>query len=349
MQDVLRTHTDLNVPRALVDWESSEHPVLSVYADWRVSGRGLHEALTPLRKGLHDSPLLPERGPARDSFEADAERIRTYLDEVPPDTRGLAIFACAARGLWTVMRLAVPPATVVHLGIGPLLLPLAEATQDAARGLVALVNTTTVRLIALDHPAPRELSELHEATWGGARSTSRTGWRNTTHQRAYEHELQKFAEEAAETIATAAHQQGFVRLALAGDEVAVPAVRAALPSELTTALLDVEHIDMQATADEVEERVWPDIIARAREQRAAEIISIVTRAAGSLEAVAAVEPVLEMLRAGRVDTVAIDPDATGADVAETLLCEALAHGSRVLLARALGSLASVGGVAATLR
>jgi hypothetical protein len=75
----------------------------------------------------------------------------------------------------------------VHLGTSPLLLPLAEATQDAARALVALVNTTEVRLIALDHPAPRELSELHEDTWGAARSTSRTGWRNMHHQRAYEH------------------------------------------------------------------------------------------------------------------------------------------------------------------
>lgn len=349
MQDTVRVHTDLAIPPGMAEWEPSELLVASVYVDWRVSGRGLHEALTPLRKGLHDSPLLPERGPARDSFEADAEHIRTYLEEVPADTRGLAIFACAGRGLWSVTRLATPIPTAVHLGIRPVLVPLAEAMQDAARGLVALVSTTAVRLIALDHPAPRELGEMHEATWGGARSTSRTGWRTSDHQRAYEHELQQFAQGAAATIAAAAQEHAYVRLALAGDEVAAPAVRAALSPQLATALLDIEHIDMQATVDEVERRVWPDIVAVARDQRAQEIEVIVQRAAGALEAVATVEPVLELLRAGRVDTVALDLDAIEAEVAETLLSEALAHSSRVLLARASTALSGSGGVAATLR
>lgn len=349
MPDAQRVPTDLAVPRLLVEWEPSDAPVLSLYADWRVSGRGLHEALTPLRKGMHDPHALPERGPARDSFEADAERVRAYLAEVPGETRGLAIFACHARGLWTVTRLATPLATTVHLGPRPLLLPLAEATQDAARALVALVSTTTVRLIALDHPAPRELSETHEETWGGARSTSRTGWRDMHRQRAYEHELQEFAEAAAGAIAAAAQQHGFVRFALAGDEVAIPAVRAVLAPELAADVLDVEHIDMRATVDEVVERVWPDIIARAREQRAQEVTAIVERAAGALEAAATPAPVLAMLRAGRVDTAALDPGLLQPAVAETLLCEALAHGSRVLLARDFPLLGTVGGVGATLR
>jgi hypothetical protein len=328
----------------------SRHPVISVYANWSVSGRGLHEAPTTIRKQLHDaSRFILRRGQGRRSFDEDVERILASLGEAPADVEGLAIFACAGDDLWQVVPLAVPLPTLAHVGPAPMLLPLAEATQDAAPVLVALGDTTTLRLIALDHPRPQELSHSHSHTWGGARSTSKTGWRRGHVQHAYEVELARYAHEAADAVGEAARAGGFVRLAIAGDEVFVPALLAALPSHVGEQVTSAVHVDIRATLDQVANLVWPRVRKRAATERDTEIAQIVVRAAGAREATTDPREVREYVSTGRVDTLAVDLQLVEPAATELLLRQALRHRSRVLLTRTEGVLREAGGVAASLR
>src|SRR3990170_9017048 len=97
-----RAPVEIDVPLALARWQPVDAPVVSVYADWRVSGRGLHEAPTIVEKHLHEAlASLPARGQAHASLTTDAARILTHLAErVDPAARGVVIFACADRSLW---------------------------------------------------------------------------------------------------------------------------------------------------------------------------------------------------------------------------------------------------------
>ena len=73
----------LGIPEAIVAWEPSEHPVITCYVDWRVSGRGLHEAQTVVRKELHTlQGQLPPRGEARES----SEMVERYASRVTTST-----------------------------------------------------------------------------------------------------------------------------------------------------------------------------------------------------------------------------------------------------------------------
>lgn len=350
MPNALRTHIDLSVPDVLVRADARTGPVLSVYADWDVSGRGRHEAATVIRKQLHEAGgLLLPRGATRESFDTDVKRVLASLDEPWPEISGLAIFACTADDLWLVIPLAITVPTLAHVGEHALLLPLARATQDAAPTLVVLGDTTELRLIALEHPHPRELEDLRGDTWGSARSTSRTGWRRGHVQHAYETELARFARRAGRAIAEVMRTEAFARLAVVGDEVFVPALLDALSPELRDRVVVQSHLGMSASLDDVAATVWPLVRQHAAVERQREAVEIIERAGGSLEAVSEPVEVWEMLRGGRVDTVVVDGTRVEPDAAELLLREALSHRSRVLLVGADEGVEVPSGLAATLR
>lgn len=350
MSNALRTHIDLNVPDTLVRADAWTGPVLSVYADWDVSGRGRHEAATVIRKQLHEADgSLPPRGVMRESFETDVKRLLASLDETWSEIAGLAIFACAADDLWQVIPLAIAVPTLAHVGEHAMLLPLARATQEAAPSLVVLGDTTELRLIALDHPHPRELEGLHGDTWGSARSTSRTGWRRGHVQHAYETELARFARRAGQAVAEVMQTEALVRLAVVGDEVFVPALLDALPLELRDRVVAQSHLAISASLHNVAATVWPLVRKHVAFERQREAAEIIERADGSLEAVSEPIEVWEMLRGGRVDTVVVDGATVEPDAAELLLREALSHRSRVLLVGASEGVEVPSGLAATLR
>ena len=340
----------LSIPEAIVAWEPSEHPAVTCYVDWSVSGRGLHEAQTVVRKELHAlQAQLPQRGPARESFDADSARIEAYLaDEADPAARGLAIYACHGRGLWWTAALGVTLPTDVHAGIRPRLLPLAEATQDAARTLVVLVDTNEARLIRLDRSGSHEERGPSRDQWKTVRHSSVGGWSQANYQRSVDTMVDRFAHDVAETVAAHVEADRLEHLVIAGDEVITSPLRRALPPQLNDRVDAVAHIDIRAQLDDVAERVWPVVQAGASAARERELERLLSLA-GAGSAVSEPADVRSQLSAGRVDTLAFDPAQLEDEAAELLLREALTHRSRVIVARDNGALSAVGGTVASLR
>jgi Bacterial archaeo-eukaryotic release factor family 10 len=347
-----RERVSLALPELLSRWQAGDAPVVTVYADWRVDGHGLRDAVTTLRKELHaaaeDTTL--HRGAAHDSVVADVERVRAYLaDGADEAARGLAVFACAGRGLWTTYAFRVPVATRLHVGDHPALLPLAELLQDDVACLVAVADTTRIRLIAIRPSSAAETAELQEDTWWSARLGSKTGWRQGHEQHARETMLQRFARDAAATVAEAMRRTGIRDLVVAGDDEIVPALVDALDRAERDALRFTTSIDMRARLDEVVEHVWPRLIAEERADRTAEVDELLTRAQGEAAYTTSHDEIRRLLPDGMADTVAFDPDALSDEVAEWTLSEALGHGTRVVIARGHAALAAAGGIVAKSR
>ena len=346
----LRIEPQLAIPETLVHWEPTEHPVVSCYVDWRVSGRGLHEAQTVVRKELHTTQSqLPERGPARDSFDSDSEHIQHYLEhEADRAARGIAIYACYGRGLWSVISLGVPLPTLIHTGIRPRLLPLTEATQVAVRTLVALVDTNEARLIRLDRGGEHETPGPHRDHWKNVHHSNLGGWSQANYQRSVDTMVDRFARNVAEAIGDHASAEHLDRIALAGDPVITAPVLNALNPQLRDRVDAVERIDIRATLDQVAERIWPHVRTAAEHARQIEVQRLLDLA-GAERALAELIAIREQLEAGRVDTLVLDPDAMDDDAAELLIREALTHRSRLIIARDNQPLSNLGGLVASLR
>lgn len=340
----------LGIPDAIVAWEPSEHPVITCYVDWNVSGRGLHEAQTVVRKELHTAQAaLPPRGDARESFDADLERITAYLaDEADPAARGHAIFASHGRGLWWTVALGVPIETDVHVGVWPRLVPLAEATHQAVRTLAVLVDSNAARLVQLDRAGRHEEPGPQRSQWKTVHHSRVGGWSEANYQRSQDVIVDRFAHDVAETIAERMAAAHLDHLVLAGDEVITSPLRSALPPHLSDAIETVAHLDIRTPLDAVAERIWPPVQESAAAARTAEVARLLGFAA---QGSAVTEPadVRTMLAAGRVETLAFDPSEVEDDAAELLLRDALTHRSRLLVLRDHQPLAATGGIVASIR
>lgn len=345
-----RVPIEIDIPQHLARWERADTPVVSVYADWTVSGRGRHEAPTVVEHHLRDAlSLLPERGAAHASLSADVARVQAFLAErVPPAACSVVIFACEARGLWYARTLGIPTSTAVHVGDYPQLLQLAELTQDATDCIIAVVDTEHVRLIDLADSGARELTGLSEDTWGGTRGSSRAAWRNAQRMRAHETTLHHFAAEAAQVIAHAVEDEGLQHLAIAGDDGIVPLVRDALPLSVRNRIVATIRVDMRAGLSEVVDLVWPDVRAAAAAARASEVGSLLDRAGDTEDIATRAEAVRPLLASGRVETLVLDPQAFPGVEGEAMLREAIAHRCRILLVREHSGLTSAGGVVVSL-
>lgn len=345
----MREPAPLHVPDTLVSWEPGPEAVVSALIDWRVGGHGRTSPTLVLHRIREEFRELDERSPARISLEKDAIDFDNFFGaEADPTAIGYAVFACHGRGLWYAAPVAVPVETQVHVGARPCLLPLLEATQDAARTLVVLANSNSARFIRLLPTGPVEVSGPHREIATIQHSTE-GGWGATNYQRHLDVEVQRFARLVAGGIEAEVGSGRLTHIILSGDSTIVPPLLAALPASVRERVDGVEPFDRWESTRDIAREAWERVSVVVRTRRDAEVAGLVGRAAGDHDALDAPAAVREAAATGRVDTLALDPSLIAPAAAETLIREAIRHRSRVVIARGHAALASAGGVVASLR
>jgi hypothetical protein len=242
----------------------------------------------------------------------------------------------------------VPVESLVYVGERPRLLPLIEATQDAARTLVVLANTNSARLIRLVPGGVAEDTGLSRGVETVQHSTE-GGWGALNYQRYIDTEIARFARTVAEAIDREMRERHLEHLVLSGDTTIVPPLLEALPEALRGRVDSIEHFERWDSLREIATSAWSCVAGVVRARRDAEVDALVGRAAAGREALGVPSEVEAAAEAGRIDALALDPNVVDAAACEVLLKNALAHRSRVLVARGHAALASAGGVVASLR
>ena len=94
----------------LVEIEPQPFPVLSLYLDTTPNETGHRTVQVYLKRALADRlQTFPDGSDERKSFSADAERVLAYVtsDELRPEYKTVAIFACTEAGLFETVPLEV--------------------------------------------------------------------------------------------------------------------------------------------------------------------------------------------------------------------------------------------------
>ncbi len=342
--------------RRLAALEPGEVPVLSVYLDMRPQATGerpaLRSGLVVLKDRLREieKTLLP-RGPALDSFRADAARIQRFLDEqLPTAAQGLALFACHARNLFEVVESGVPFENEVVLAPTPDLYQLVRLSDEQETAVVAVVDTNTARLFVartgfVEEPGGPDDASVHY-------QKRRTGGINQErYQRHIEKHRADFAKEAARELERLVEEERAARVILAGDEVALPLLRAALASSVTEKLTDeVLRLDIRAPRNAVEQAAAL-VLARAEEE---DEHALADQLVGAVQAdalgVAGLEETRTALEHGQVDTLLLSEAlALDAETRSDLVREAALTGADVEVVQGHDTFERLGGVGALLR
>ena len=341
--------------RRLAEATSTEAPILSLYVDVRPEAHGERPGerneLTVVRDRLNAiRDALEPHTPARDSFDADRERIDRFLDGSDLNgSEGVAVFACNRIGLWESVRSNVEFETQVAAGPTAELFQLARMLDESVSAVVAIVDTNTCRLFVtrrgdlLERRGPDEGTEEHRRRDVG-------GWSQARYQRHIDMQDKRFAGEAATAIERLVQREKPRHVILAGDERAMSVLEGELSESVRPLVDHVAHIQMRTTTDDVREEIRPILSAleEAEGQDAADR-AIAGRRAGDL-GVTGIDATMAALEAGQVDELVIDETAP---LDEALRAELVRQASltdaRVEIVRDHAGLLRFEGVGATLR
>ena len=344
------------VLRRLSTLEPGEEPVISAYLDMRPQETGENPAvrsgLIVLKDRLREiEATFWPRGAAFDSVRADAARIERYLsEEAPSSAQGLALFACAARNLFEAVAAGVAFENQVTSAPVPDLFQLARLLDEQETAVVAVVDTNTARLFVTRTGFLDEVGGPDDKNTKYYRKVSLGGLNAARYQRHADERRAEFAREAAAEIQRVVQDEGAARVILAGDEVAIPLLRAALAPRVDALVQEVLRLHIRAPRNEVAAEIEPILARMEAEEEQALADQLIGAIRGSGLGVAGAEPTGRALEHGQVDVLLLDPTA---ELDEALRGEfvrlAVATGATVEIVENYEPFRQLGGVGALLR
>ncbi len=305
-----------------------DHPILSIYLDWGVDGAGRRPALAALDQELaRCSAELEERGPGRDSFEADRTRLAAYLaGQAPEAARGLAIFAGDAAGLWEAIPLYVPFETAVSCDTLPHLFQLARAIEDNETYLLAVAEGQQAEVYLLS-PEAMEQVDATEAR----ESVNRVqvgGWSQLRYSRHNGFVIQLHMNDLAASLQEAVERYDARHIVIMTNDSVKGHVRSALTPQLSELVVDILPFDKGAGPEALLNSLEPlrEEVERSEEEALLGRLEDQLASKGGL-AVGGEQEIAMALLKGQVDTLLITP-AYGGLGAECPTCGALRVGQR---------------------
>jgi peptide chain release factor subunit 1 len=251
-----KTTTALDTPLReqldrLATCEPALSPVLSLYLDMRADNHGRRDHVDAFLRKVFSDQSAALQGDARKSFDADAERIRTYLaTEVPASVSGVAIFASSgADGFFEAVQLDAPLDNhALFLGPVPHLYPLAKLNDQYPRYAALVLDTNSARLFVfgLGKTETRE-----EVTNPKTRRGAVGGWSQKRYQRHVENVHLHHMKEVVAVLERVLREEGIDKVIVACDDVSRPALMEQLPKHLAAKIIDTVSMDINAPEHQV--------------------------------------------------------------------------------------------------
>lgn len=290
----------------------------------------------------------------------NARRIVTLVSRQRPKGRGLIVFA--APGWWKEYHLPIPvpnrvrygpPDVTILIDVVDQYKPYAVLVVDHehARILQAYLGETTV--------IEEDTLELDTEDWRaktGRRPTSTRqlgigvgrGAQRDTFDARVDARRRQFLREVARATARVMHEKGIERLILSGADDVTGEVRLVLPPEVRNRIIGVIALESHAGMAEIRDRTLA-IALDAEQRQDADLVSTLLDRVARGGGVAGVEPTVDALKQGRVQTLVVDRRV----LAEmpTLPLLARRHGARVAPVQGppADGLRAHGGIGAILR
>jgi peptide subunit release factor 1 (eRF1) len=333
----------------------TDEPFLSLYVDARPDNTGRPHWEPVVRKELSArAKSYGVRTAARAAYDADATRMLDWLASRPrASANGLAVFASHAAGVFEAVELDAPlPRTELAVGSAPHLYPLARLLDQWRRYAVVVTDTNFARIFvvalgAIRRRATIDTVKLNHSAVGG--------WSQARYQRHAEKFHRDHVKDLVGALERIVHEEALERILLAGDEVVMPLVRAALPDVLAARVVELEGLDLSSS----EAEVLRHALQVERREDARDDTARVSRVLDAYRAgghgMIGVAPVLAALDHGQVHELLLTADPArleGTDpaaTADTLVVKARQTGASVTLIEDPALLAEAGGVGALLR
>ncbi len=285
--------TDQDI-RTLVEFESHDAPVLSVYLNLDPQRRSGDAARISLRNLLAG---------AAGASPQDIQRVQNYVElGYTRHGRGLAMFSCEAQGFWWARSFAVPVQDGAYVSFRPNVRPLATLLDTYERYGVIQLESQGARLFAFN----MGVLEAADGYLGEEIKVHRAGgWASSRYQRHEKQQAQSNLQEAAEMAEEFYRAVGARHLLLAGTDKNVKQFRTLLSHRLRSLVVGAFAAQANATPDEISAKALEMVqsTAEAEDRRIAD--EIVARSVQGGAAVVGLRETLTSVQNMRAEHVAV--------------------------------------------
>jgi len=287
--------------RQLAGFRSRGAPVVSCYLD--VDGRR-HVRRQDVEAEL-DHVLRPVRNHgSRDETSNDLAKIERYVrDRLDRSrARGLAIFSCAARGLFEVIPLPVPVPSRVVINNAPAIGQLEALVQELDRFGVLLVDKQRARMFVFQFGELVDRSELFEAK---PRQYDSIGEKDMVGYDKAEHHVEELVNQHLRHATNVAFElfqhDGFERLTIGAPDAIMPTIESLLHPYLRERLCQSIDVPIHAGVVEIRDAAMQVEMAVERRKEAMLITRLRDAVGSGKRGVAGLKATLQSLAERRAD------------------------------------------------
>jgi len=323
----METHPQ-SVLQQLAAYPGADEPFLSIYLDWVPDGNGKRPALRILEDEL---AVIAERmaGDAayRDGFEADRERIMTYLNrEAPKDARGIMIFACHDQGVWATLPIQAPVETAIVVARYPHIFQLARLIDDHEACALVLAEGQEARIFVLGLDYAEQIAETEAAE--KIKRFDQGGQAQMLFQRRTDNLIKAHMKDMAAQLEKIIDRYDIKHVIIAGNDSIKGTVLAALTAPITDRLIDYIHLERNSSMKAILETVEPMLDEAERRQEADMLAALEEQATaiGGLGALGVTDTALALSK-GQVQTLMMLQSFNG-NGGECVNCGMLRPGQR---------------------
>jgi peptide subunit release factor 1 (eRF1) len=301
--------------RALAERDGPERAFLSVYLSSPDAVGQLQQRFKHARAFLADQPAELQH------FEESLKLAEPHFERAFSETSRV-VFASWAADYVEAFDLPLALPDLVRVDSSPYIRPLAELEDEYEDFAVVVVDNRTAQIYRIDAAV---LQAARRVRGDVKNRVKKGGWSQQRYARRREKELERYATDVAETLAELHRERPFERLVLLGQDEAMRAVEAALPTDMRERLVGEQAIDMGEGEAAVERAALALFFEeeRASEERLWEQIREGYLSGGL--GVTGATRVLEAAKQGRVEVALIDREAE-IEGSRCRDCGHLAHG-----------------------
>lgn len=184
------------------------------------------------------------------AIDKGIRQIESWMEnDLRPDTRGVAIFACPTDDVFIPLQLPVAPRPELAIGNRPHLRQLAAIHRRNPRVALAMVDAKFARLFALEFG--RVAGEIDLADPDMPRRHDQGGWSQANMQRHVQDHIDRHHKEVAETLTRMVEKGEFEHVILSGQERNLANFRGFLPKRVEDKVIGTLHLDIRSSEEDM--------------------------------------------------------------------------------------------------
>jgi hypothetical protein len=284
--------------RELAEFRSSESPVVSCYLD--VDGR---RHVRSQDVDAEFQRLVRSAGTRADGATADLARIETYLRSGfdRSNVRGLVMFSCEDRDLWTVVPLPVSVTSQLVVNTAPAVGQLESVMQELEPVGVLLVDRQSARMFVFAKGELVDHSELFDETPRDIDTRGHSDRGRASDDQHVEELVTQHVRHAAEVAFSVWQVHPFQHLVVSAHPALQSAVRPLLHPYLRERLTDPVELPIGATEGQVRDTVTEVSAALERSREVARVGRLRDELARGGRAASGLDDTLDALNRRRVE------------------------------------------------